>query len=59
MANGLIGNHGHLVLLRVVEAANHEHVRVQILHQPMVGKTVKVLIQRHKYVGQLYVQVSV
>jgi hypothetical protein len=59
MVNGLLGNHGHLVQSHVVEVTNHEHVRVQALDQPMVGETVKVLVQSHKHVGQLYVQVSV
>jgi hypothetical protein len=57
MVSGLIGSHGHLVLLRVVEAANHEHVRVQTLHQQMAGETVKELHQRHRHVQPTNAQV--
>jgi hypothetical protein len=58
MVSGQTGKRGHLVLLRVVEVANHENVRVQALHQPMVDKTVRERAQRHKHVEQNYVQVS-
>jgi hypothetical protein len=58
MANGLIGNRGRLALFRVVEVANHEHVRVQILHQLMVGKIVLEEVQRHRHVQQHCAQVS-
>jgi len=36
MANGLLGVHGHLVLSRVIMAANHDQGRVPTLHQPKV-----------------------
>jgi len=38
MVSGQTGNHGEIVLLRVVVVANHDQERVPILYQPMVVK---------------------
>jgi hypothetical protein len=43
MGDGLRGIRGPYVQERVVVVTNREHVRVQTLHQPMAGKTVKVM----------------
>jgi hypothetical protein len=58
MVSGPNGKGGRLALFRVVEAANHEHVRVQTLHQLMVGKIVREPVQRHRHVQQHCAQVS-
>jgi hypothetical protein len=41
MADGLRGVRGVLVQQHALVVPDLEHVRVQALHQPMVGKTVR------------------
>jgi hypothetical protein len=58
MEDGPRGVHGHRVLWRVVEVANHEHVRVQTPHPTLaaVDKTVKDQAHGLRYVLRLLVR---
>ncbi|KAK3736194.1 hypothetical protein QZH41_002476 [Actinostola sp. cb2023] len=57
MESGPIGILGETVLSRVVVVANHGQERVQNHHQQMVGRTVREIVQRHKLVRQIRVQI--